>query len=155
MPSAVSSINNLRSFAMIFCFSHLNSNRCFDSFLRKFNTITENLGKFLKREKRLHLRFLTVFWIHLCRVIYIQKHSSIGNLKGSFSEKFFKISRKVSLTEYFSTGVLLCEAAFLNWFLTPTLRIIQSFLIPQSLLTVITYLPQHKKERKGKEKVIK
>ena len=48
---------------MVFCFKHFNSNKCFDSLLGKFNAITGNLGKFLKREKRLHLRFLR------CRVI--------------------------------------------------------------------------------------
>ena len=87
---------------MIFCFKHFNSNRCFDSYLGKFDSITGNLGKFLKREKRLHLRFLTGFRIHQSRVIYIQKYSSRGFLKDSFSERFFKISRKAYLSEYFS-----------------------------------------------------
>ena len=65
-------------------------NEMFCSFLREFNVITRNLGKFLKREKRLHPRFLTGFWIHLCRVIYIQRYSSRGILKGfsKFLEKF-------------------------------------------------------------------
>ena len=58
---AISCINNLRGFAMIFCSKHFNSNRCFDSFLGKFNAINGNLGKFLKREKRLYPRFLTGF----------------------------------------------------------------------------------------------
>ena len=58
---AISCINNLRGFAMVFCFKHFNSNRCFDSFLGKFNAINGNLGKFLKREKRLYPRFLTGF----------------------------------------------------------------------------------------------
>ena len=38
------------------CFKHFNSNRCFDYFLRKFSAITGNFIKFLKREKRLHLK---------------------------------------------------------------------------------------------------
>ena len=82
------------------CFKHFNSNRSFDSFLGKYNAITGNLGKFLKFG--LHLRFLTGFWIDLCRVIYMQKYSSRGIPKDSFSERFFKISGKVSWTEYFS-----------------------------------------------------
>ena len=73
VPSVAST--TWEGFAMVFCFKHFNNNRCFDSFLGKLNAITGNLGKFLKREKRLHFRFLTGFWIRLCRVIYIQKYS--------------------------------------------------------------------------------
>ena len=62
-------INNWRGFAMIFCFKHFNRNRCFDSFHGKFNAVTGNLGKFLKYG--FHFRFLTGFWIRLCRVIYL------------------------------------------------------------------------------------
>ena len=102
MLCAISCINNLRGFAMIFCFKHFNSNRCFDSFLGKFNAINGNLGKFLKREKRLYPRFLTGFWIHLCRDIYVQKYSSTGIPKDGFSKRFFKVATKVSLTGYFS-----------------------------------------------------
>ena len=97
-----SCINNWRGFVMTFCFKHFNSNRFVNSFLGKFNTITRNLGKLLKREKRPHLRFFIEFWIHLCRVIYIQKYSSRGIPKDNFSERFFKIRRKFSLMEYFS-----------------------------------------------------
>ena len=81
----------LEEFAMIF-----------DSFLWKFDSITGYLDKFLKREKRLHFRFLTGFRIHQSRVIYIQKYSSLGIPKDSFSERFFKISTKASLTGCFS-----------------------------------------------------
>ena len=40
-----------------FCFKHFNSKRCFDSFFGKFNAITGNLDKFLKREKGFILDF--------------------------------------------------------------------------------------------------
>ena len=79
----------LEGFAMIFCFKHFSSKRYFDSFLGKFHAITGNFGKFLKREKRLHLRFLTEFWIQLCRVIYIQK-CSYTFLKIAFLKDFSK-----------------------------------------------------------------
>ena len=62
----------LEGFTMIFCFKHFNSNRFFDNFVGKFDAI-----KF-------------------------QKYSSKGITKDSFSERFFRISRNVSLTEYFS-----------------------------------------------------
>ena len=81
----------LEEFAMIF-----------DSFLWKFDSITGYLDKFLKREKRFHFRFLTGFRIHQSRVIYIQKYSSRGIPRDSFSERFFKISTKASLTGCFS-----------------------------------------------------
>ena len=64
--------------------------------------LPEIWASFWKEKKILHLRCLTGFWLHLCRVIYIQKYSSRGIPKDSFSQRFIKISRKVSLTEYFS-----------------------------------------------------
>ena len=42
------------------------------------------------------------FWIHLCRVICIQKYLPRVVAKDRFSESFFKISRNVFLTESFS-----------------------------------------------------
>ena len=96
--------------------------------------------------------------MHLCRVIYIQKNSSSGIPKDSFSKNFQKSFLDGVLFKEFiglKQDSYMGEAAFFYVFLTPTLRIIQSFLIPLSLLTVITRLPQHKKDRKGKEKVIK
>ena len=102
-----SGINNLRSFPMIFCFGHFNSNRCFGSFFGKFNTINGNLGKFLNREKRLYPRFLIGSWIHLCGAIYIQKDSSKSIPKDTFSERFFKIAKKSFLDGVLFKEVLL------------------------------------------------
>ena len=49
--------NNLRGFALLFCFEHFNRNRCFGFSFGEFNVITGNLNHFLTREKQLHLRF--------------------------------------------------------------------------------------------------
>ena len=98
----ISCTNNVGGFVLIFCLEHFSRSSYFDCFLGKFNVITRNLDKLLTIEKRFILDFLTGFWIHLCRVICIQKYSHRGIPKARFSERFFKISRKVSLTDSFS-----------------------------------------------------
>ena len=83
---------NLRDFALIFCLKHFNSNRSFDSSFEEFNEIAGNLDNFLTREKQLHLRFLTDYWIHFSGVNCMQKYSfwKAAFLKGfpKFVEKF-------------------------------------------------------------------
>ena len=87
-------------FSFIFCLTHLNNN--FDSSHGEFNVMTGNFDNFLGKRKKFHFRFLTCFWIYLCRVIYIQRHSSRDIWKDNFSESFFKIAKEVSLSESFS-----------------------------------------------------
>ena len=73
--------------------------------LRNLIQLSEIWASFWKEKKG----FILDFWLgseclYLWRIIYIQKYSprSDGIPKDSFSERFFKISRKVSLMEYFS-----------------------------------------------------
>ena len=133
MLCAISCINNWRIFAMIFCFKHFNSNRCFDSLLGKFNSIIGNLGNFLKRKKG----FILEFWLgsehtsaesFIFRSIHPEVFRKIAFLKG-----FLKFLEKLPWRSTFQrnygpkTGLLHglpCKAAFFDVFLTPSLRIV-------------------------------
>ena len=87
---------------MVFCFKHFNSNRRFDSFLGKFNVISGNLGKFLKEKKGSILGFRLGSEYPYAESFTFRSIHPDGIPKDFFSKRFFKISRKASLLEYFS-----------------------------------------------------
>ena len=77
--------NNFKVFALIFCFKHLNSNRCFDSSREEFNVITGNSDNFLTREKS----FILDFWL-VSECISAKYFEWEATLKGFFSKSFSK-----------------------------------------------------------------
>ena len=87
---AINCTNNLRGFAFIFCFKHLNSNRYFDASLRELHVVNGNLDNFLTREKSFILDFSTVSeHISAESSVCNQTYSSRGISKDSFSKSFF------------------------------------------------------------------
>ena len=77
---------------MVFCFIHFNSNRCFRSFLGKFNTITGNSGKFLEKEKNFILDFQLGSEYPYAESCIFRSIYPDGISKDTFSQRFFKIS---------------------------------------------------------------
>ena len=101
-------------------------------------------GQFFDERKKFYLRFLTGFWMHICRGICIQKYLPISILNG-------KLLWKVSFQSPFQRTFRPKEGVF-YWFLLCEVFVL---MFPK-LLTVTTSLPRRKKEKgQRKKKVFK
>ena len=145
MLCATSCTNNVRSFGLIFCFKHLYSNICFQSFLEKFNAFTWNLNKVLIREKSFVLDFWPGFEYasaesSVFRSIHPKLYRKIAFLKGfsKFLERFpwwslFRKSYKPKQDSFM--GVTLWSSffwCFLNSYIKDYLEFFDTFAPPPS-----------------------